>query len=77
MIVLIESHRQERAALRVRLAPTEAGVRWGKAAEFGFDRTDAETENQDRGGINQVSRSQNRTSVKLWSLSPVWRPTTW
>ena len=72
MIVLIESHRQERATpLRAGLTAVEAGARWGKAAEFGFDRSGAETENQDRGGINQVQRSQNRT--KVWNLSPVWR----
>ena len=50
MIVLIESHRQERATLRPGVAAPAAGARWGKAAEFGFDRTDAETENRIAGG---------------------------
>ena len=73
MIVLIESHRQERVARRAALAAAEAGARWGKPAEFGFAQTDAQVENEARGGINQVERSQNRTSVKVWNLSPVWR----
>jgi hypothetical protein len=71
VIVLIESHRQERAALRPEVAVLDAGTRWGKAADFGFDQTDAEAENEAGGGVSPVSRSENR--IMVWNLSPVWR----
>jgi hypothetical protein len=65
VIVLIESHRQERADLRPEVVALQAGARWGKAADLEFDRADTEIENEERGGINQVHRSQNRT--KVWN----------
>jgi hypothetical protein len=71
VIVLIESHRQERAPRQRGVAVPDAGARWGRAAEFGFDQGDQESE--DRGGISQVERSSNPTRIQLWNLSPVWR----
>ena len=70
MITLIESHRQERATLRPGVTAPASGARWGKAAEFDFDASDGDDADE-RGGISQVDRSQNRTMV--WNLSPVWR----
>jgi hypothetical protein len=72
VIVLVDSHRQERAAPRPVLAPAAGGVRWGKPAEFAFGRTAAAVENERRGGINEVD-TDRRTIVKVWNLSPVWR----
>ena len=73
MIVLIESHGRDRTPRLPVLADAEAGKRWGKPATFEFDRTDADAENEARGGINQVERSGSPVRVKLWNLSPVWR----
>jgi hypothetical protein len=71
VIVHIESHRQERADPRPEVVVLRAGARWGKPADFSFDQTDAEAENEARGGISQVQLQQNRNTV--WNLSPVWR----
>jgi hypothetical protein len=54
VIVLVESHRVDRTPRQAEVAAPDCGARWGKAAEYGFDRTDAEIENADRGGFNTV-----------------------
>ena len=72
MIVLIESHRQERATIRPGIVPPDAGSRWGKPAQFGFDASDAEAE-EERGGVVQIQRSSSPERVMVWNLSPVWR----
>jgi hypothetical protein len=73
VIVLVESHRQHREPRRPEAAAAESGVRWGKPAEFGFDQSGAEAENEVRGGFNTVDPGETRTSVKVWNLAPVWR----
>jgi hypothetical protein len=69
----MESHERDREPRQPESAAPESGVRWGKPAEFGFDQSEADAENEARGGFNTVDRGETRTSVKVWNLSPVWR----
>jgi hypothetical protein len=73
VIVFIESHERARAPARPQASAPDCGARWGKASEYGFDQTDAEAENEGRGGFNTVERSSSPSRIKLWNLSPVWR----
>ena len=67
MIVLIESHRQERADLRPEVVAIQAGARWGNPAEFGFDRDRSSTFNGPRAGAKEVR-------ADCWSIEPQNRP---
>jgi hypothetical protein len=72
VIVLIESHGQHREPRRPEVAAAESGGRWGKPAEFGFDQSDADAENETRGGFNTVDRGDGRpgeTVIMRWSYN--------
>lgn len=73
MIVLIDSHTDERAARPVAQPAPEAGARWGKAARFDFDRTAESEEMERRGGVTLVWPAEHVETVAVADLAPVWR----
>ena len=73
MIVLVEQHRDERAdRTAAQLAP-DSGARWGKAAEFGFDRSAETAEMEARGGVVLEWPAEHVETVTVRDFTPVWR----
>ena len=73
MIVLVESHSEERASRSQPPVPDAGGARWGRASRFAFDRSAKDAEMEDRGGITLVWPAERLETVRVQVLSPVWR----
>ena len=73
MIVLIESHAEDRPARPVRTPDPEAGARWGKAADYAFDQSAETTETEERGGVTLEWPAEHIETVTVWDFTPVWR----
>lgn len=73
MIVLVESHAQERASRPSTPAPDAGGARWGRASRFDFDRSAADAEMDERGGITLVWPAERLETIRVQVLTPVWR----
>ena len=73
MIVLVESHAQERAHRPSAPTPDAGGARWGQAARFAFGQSAEEAEMEDRGGLTLVWPAERFETVRVQVLTPVWR----
>ena len=73
VIVLVESHRDDRAARPATPPPPDAGTRWGKASHFDFDRSEETAEMEARGGIVLEWPAEHIETVAVADLTPVWR----
>lgn len=73
MIVLIDSHAEDRTPRLARTPAPDAGTRWGKAARFDFDRSDETEEMEARGGVTLIWPAEHIETVRVWDFTPVWR----